>query len=400
MNFSPPPGGPLSSGSGFRGGKILRFEGASGETDRAELNALLASFGEVKYIDFRFGDTSGYVRFRTPESAQAALVALTATPRVIAGQTPSWRLLRDEEAAAYWEASKKTKVEELRVRQQPGGMLALAPQPMDHGIVLHFDGANTQTDRTELTAACGGPGVVAYVDFRFGATSGYVRFKTPEAALAALTGFAAKPREVAGARLNWRLLSEQEEVEYRDGVCTRKRQRDGALAAARVGRLSCVVRFEGCGPETERNALQAVCAPFGEVAFVDFHFGETTGYVRFLEAGDAQAAAAALSASPPRVGGMTPTWRLLGQAEAVAYRDKVEEEKRGPARQGGGKGTCGKGGARSAPRGWGGGGWGGGGWSGASASWEGNANGGRAPSGWSGRGRGRGHGGAARPSDL
>ena len=47
-----------------RAGLILRFDGASADTDRSQISSLCAHFGEVAYVDFRFGETMGFVRFR------------------------------------------------------------------------------------------------------------------------------------------------------------------------------------------------------------------------------------------------------------------------------------------------------------------------------------------------
>ena len=54
-----------------RAGLILRFDGASADTDRSQISSLCAHFGEVAYVDFRFGETMGFVRFRKPEAANA-----------------------------------------------------------------------------------------------------------------------------------------------------------------------------------------------------------------------------------------------------------------------------------------------------------------------------------------
>ena len=413
-SFAPPSSMAGLTGSGFRGGKILSFAAASPSTDRNQLLAVCGRYGEVAYIDFRFGETTGYVRFRTSEGAQAALNQLIAAPHEVAGCTPTWHLLNEEEAAAYWDASKKGKAEVAAAGSGPAGgvrtdrAMQQAARPQLSGVVLAFADADPQTDRGALTSLCSQHGEVAFVDFHFGETTGYVRFKSPHGASTALAALSAVPQAVGLATPTWRLLSGAEEDEYRESVATRKRHREATqadLASARGMGPSLVVRFEGAGPESEREALSALCSQHGEVAFVDFQFGETTGYVRFKKAEGAAAAAAFLSANPQEIGGMTPTWRLLGIAEAETYRCQVQEKKRlaieGKGGKGWGKGGKGKGkGGRGAPRGWGYGGAGGlgadggygGGFGGGYGGGLGSAYGGSLGTTGGGRGGGRGRG--------
>ena len=69
--------------------KILRFDGVSPDTDRNAIASLCKQHGEVAFVDFRFGETTGYVRFRKPEGAKAAQEALTGS-EVSGGAVPSW----------------------------------------------------------------------------------------------------------------------------------------------------------------------------------------------------------------------------------------------------------------------------------------------------------------------
>ena len=88
---------------------LLRFENASVTTERTEVATLCSQFGEVAYVDFRFGEQIGYVRFRRPEAARAAIDALTMYPQQVDGVVPTWRLLGIDETREYWASAKSSK---------------------------------------------------------------------------------------------------------------------------------------------------------------------------------------------------------------------------------------------------------------------------------------------------
>lgn len=358
--FAPPIA--LSGGAKGKLGKVLAFEGASPTMDRAEIATLCGAHGEVAFVDFRFGETLGYVRFRSTEGAAAALAALSGGSFEIAGATPRWRLLGDDEATAYWEQSKKA-----RVAAGASAASAVAPRPSHKAgsggagaIVLRFEQADPQTNRTDLTALCAAHGEVAFVDFSFGSTAGYVRFRSPEGAQAALAALGDGKTVIGGATPQWHLLSEEEEHAYREAVQqAKKRPRDERAAAAASSRPpaepSAVLLCEGVGSAASREDLATLCGTHGAVAFVDYRAGNPSGHVRFVSGQVARAALHALVEGTPTVGGATPSWRLLTEAEAEAYRDHVAAQKRQRA-EGGGDYAPGKGkggGGRRAPRGWG-----------------------------------------------
>jgi hypothetical protein len=139
--------------------KILYFQGACASTDRADLQALCAHYGEVAFVDFRFGETSGYVRFRTPEGAKAASAALAGANIEVGGKTPTWRLLEGEETRAYQHAyqakSGKGVTAEAAASSSTGGADSSSaprddrrapaePRTSEQGIVLRFEGANVR----------------------------------------------------------------------------------------------------------------------------------------------------------------------------------------------------------------------------------------------------------------
>jgi hypothetical protein len=226
----------------------------------------------------------------------------------------------------------------------------------------------SDTNRTDLSGLCSHYGAVAYVDFRFGESAGYVRFKSADGARAALKALGAGNIVVGGCTPSWRLLDAEEEEAYREAVQSKKRSaRDdagpgvgsgGSQAAvpkevARPTEPSPVLRFEGAGEGGSREAVAEACARHAEVAYVDFRFGDTAGYVRFKSADGARAALFGI-ADGALIGNATPNWRQLTNMEAHQYRESAEAARAAAKGSGKGGGGGGKGGGRRAPRGWGG----------------------------------------------
>ena len=216
-------------------------------------------------------------------------------------------------------------------------------RPSDFGDkVLRFEGASESTERKALATVCEVHGPIAFIDFSYGSTSGYIRFKTADGAQAALFAFKAAPPELSGTTPRWRLLSTDEAEAYSNAVKEKRREGDARKkegSEARSGARGVMLSFDGVLPHTERRTLQALCETHGPVAFVDFRFGETSGYVRFKSADGAQAAHAAFASFAPTVAGptpssadqpadATPTWRLLSQEEEDTYYESVQSKKR------------------------------------------------------------------------
>ena len=351
---------------------MLAFEAASMQSDRRELMAVCSGYGDVAFVDFKYGVTSGYVRFKHDGSAAAAMEGLVESPVEVSGVVPTWRLMGDDEVDAYWTLTKQQR----GLQAAASSTNEKAGKPVEaYGVVLLFEGAGQEADRAALGLVCSRHGEVAYIDFERGDASGYVRFKQPEAASVALEALAAEPADVGGACPSWRMLNREEEDAYKATVHSggRKRQRDeGGAGDERAetqesGReasrtqaeevvYGIVVHFDAVGGEASREDLNALCSRHGEVAFIDFQRGDTSGYVRFKEPEAASAALEALALEPADVGGACPSWRMLSRKEEDGYREAVQSRKR--QRQEGGKGGKGKGkgkgrgGGRGAPRGW------------------------------------------------
>lgn len=362
---------PKIQGGGPPRGKILAFEGASKQSDRRELMAVCSAYGDVAFVDFQYGSTRGYVRFKQESSAAAAVNGLAKEPVEVSGVLPTWRLMGDDEVDAYWAEAKRQR------GVQPSTALPFTGcsvgKPVEtYGVVLMFEGAGETADRAGLASLCTKHGEVAYIDFERGRTSGCVRFRQPEAASAALAALTAEPADVGGAFPTWRMLTLEEEDAYKRDVLGRKRQREmmapvdraaGAEGNEQVASNQplevhgIVAHFDGVGGEASREELSELCSKYGEVAFIDFQRGHTRGYVRFRQPEVASAAIEAFAITPAEVGGACPTWRILSRDEEDEYKAAVHSRKRqreegseGKGGRGKGKGKGGVG--RGAPRGW------------------------------------------------
>ena len=181
----------------------------------------------MAHVDFRYGSTTGHVRFRKLEGAQAAFAALSGGAVSIGSAAPAWSTLTAEQAEEYWKQAEASRAA-FAAGQAPSGYGGVArPAPRDaseKGVVLRFDGAASNTERNDLTALCAHYGDVAYVDFKFGATSGHVRFRSTLGARTALGQLSSGTVMVGGAFPTWRMLSEEEEAAYREAVQAKKQE--------------------------------------------------------------------------------------------------------------------------------------------------------------------------------
>lgn len=238
-------------------------------------------------------------------------------------EEPAAKRPRSEEPASEPATSEPTEQAQFQFSY------AAAPKPKKRtdlgNKMIRFEGASERTERKELAAVCEPHGPIAFIDFAYGESSGYVRFKAADGAQAAHFALRAAPPEIAGVTPRWRMLTEEEAETYSAAVKAKRQEGDAkkresaASSGGRAGARGVMLAFDGVLPNTARSALQAVCEPHGAVAFVDFRFGETSGYVRFKAAEGAQAACAAFAAFAPAVAGAeaaegapadaTPSWR-------------------------------------------------------------------------------------------
>ena len=136
-------------------------------------------------------------------------------------------------------------------------------------------------------------------------------------------------------------------------------------AMAEAERL-LVIRFEGAGPDADREAVQALVEPHAKAAYINFSRGDPTGHVRFETAASCKAVLDALGEGGTAAGaalggeGTVPTWRMLTPSESAAYWAQYREKQRDAKRQKKGRGGGGKGGGGKGGKGKGRGGKGGG----------------------------------------
>ena len=77
MDFQPPPMPQNLTAQQPFAPKVVAFSGVKPDTDRAIISSLCGEYGLVAYVDFRFGETTGMIRFRSTLGARAALAALS-----------------------------------------------------------------------------------------------------------------------------------------------------------------------------------------------------------------------------------------------------------------------------------------------------------------------------------
>lgn len=87
---------------------VLRFEGAGESADREGCEALCKTFQteecKLAFVDFARGETNGHLRFTSTAGAEAALTALSSGGAELGGAAPTWRVLDEAEAEAYFDA--------------------------------------------------------------------------------------------------------------------------------------------------------------------------------------------------------------------------------------------------------------------------------------------------------
>ena len=118
--------------------------------------------------------------------ASAAATALFDAPVEVGGAIPKWVLLSDGEVDAYWAMTKQQRHDDKDPKH--AAAVTTGDVRILYGVVLGFDGAGAAAEREIISKLCGRYGEVAFVDYQHGEESGYVRFRQPRDASAALAG--------------------------------------------------------------------------------------------------------------------------------------------------------------------------------------------------------------------
>lgn len=99
----------LVEASEFEKGLILRVDKIPDNSSREDLKESLELFGDIAWVDFERGQSSGFVRFSSATSAAAASTAVTEAKVHINGKAFTGTVLHGDSEQSYW-----TKVWELQ----------------------------------------------------------------------------------------------------------------------------------------------------------------------------------------------------------------------------------------------------------------------------------------------
>jgi hypothetical protein len=341
---------------------VLRFEHWTGT--KKELSELCSAYGELAYVD---EGAQGYVRFKSKEAAAAAFTALAAKGALEAGTASA------EMAGTAAPGGVETAVGEKAGSAVAGVAVAgeAGSGMADDGDQLAGEGAaggkrareeSGYTEGGETVAGAGGERAAKRAAGGATAVDGGVNMQdeggvnmqgtdwgndsvpmdTPAAAPATVADAPSSsatltptPTPTPTSTASWHMLSDTEVDSYWTNLQLRLLAQKKSFSStsshppnAYLGTQAergLVLAFDGAGPDAQREEFKDLAGRWGEVKFVDFNRGDTSGYVRFAAAGGAAAALAGLQAGEIPVGGAAPEWRLLGVEEEQEYKSKVVE---------------------------------------------------------------------------
>ena len=106
-----------------------------------------------------------------------------------------------------------------------------------------------------------------------------------------------------------------------DGAAAKK---EAAPEVEEAYELGCVIKFDGVADDTSRENIKDVLNPIHEVKWVDFQRGDTSGEVRFEEAGSAAKVKAKAEEDKLEINGKVPTWTVVeGEDEKVCVASTI-----------------------------------------------------------------------------
>jgi hypothetical protein len=141
MKSGPPPAAAgQAEGDDFVKGRIVHFRGAPEGSARDTFTRLCSPYGKVQFVEFKRGETDGFVRFEQPESAAHAVVRLNEAAQAAATATaatsqdekagagvselyPSggFELVSGEAEAEYWRKVVALQTEKRKAKDSQGG---------------------------------------------------------------------------------------------------------------------------------------------------------------------------------------------------------------------------------------------------------------------------------------
>lgn len=102
-------------------GRLVKLDNCHAELTQDKLREEFAKYGTVKFVDFTTGNTSGYVRFDTPDQAAQAIKGYTEAKTELCGQVLQVSLVTGDDEVSYFEnIDKKSSKKRPHGKQQRG----------------------------------------------------------------------------------------------------------------------------------------------------------------------------------------------------------------------------------------------------------------------------------------
>lgn len=105
-------------------GLVLKFEGFGPDVSREDIKEVFEPYGEVSWVDFRRGDSEGYIRFAEADMVVAARDAMAESKTEFGGKLPTFSILEGEEEDVYWKEvwiKKDMAIENNKKRRRESG---------------------------------------------------------------------------------------------------------------------------------------------------------------------------------------------------------------------------------------------------------------------------------------
>lgn len=99
-------------------GTIVKFDGVGEGLDREALQPIFSTYGTIKYTDFVRGNTSGFIRFSTPEEATKAVETITSSKLEFAGKVPTVSVLAGADEEDYLKLAAEKRSEKQAGREE------------------------------------------------------------------------------------------------------------------------------------------------------------------------------------------------------------------------------------------------------------------------------------------
>ncbi|PXF48189.1 Lupus La protein [Gracilariopsis chorda] len=105
-------------------GLILKFEGFGPDVSREDIREAFEPHGDVAWVDFRKGDSEGYIRFANEGAAKISCEAMAESKLEFGGKIPTFTVLEGEAEQLYWKnmwEQKDANIQNSRKRRREQG---------------------------------------------------------------------------------------------------------------------------------------------------------------------------------------------------------------------------------------------------------------------------------------